>query len=76
MAVSKTAGTIAVWVRFPPCAPEYERGCAMTEKEINITVDKKMVDNIHDAIVAYLGILDRCYLGLKLPGKFEKFAEL
>lgn len=76
MAVSKTAGTIAVWVRSPPCAPEYERGCAMTEKEINITVDKKVVDNLHNVVVAYLEILDRCYLGLELPSKFEKFTEL
>lgn len=76
MAVSKTVGTIAVWVRSPPCAPEDERGYATTEKEISITVDKKMVDNLHNAFVAYLEILDRCYLGLELPGKFEKFAEL
>lgn len=76
MAVSKTVGTIAVWVRFPPCAPEYVRGCAMAKKEISITVDKKTVDNLHNAVVAYLDILDRCYLGLELPGKFEKFAEL
>ena len=62
MTVSKTVGTIAVWVRFPPCAPEYERECAMTKKEICITVNKNM--------------LDRCYRGLELPAKFEKFAEL
>ena len=48
----------------------------MTKKEICITVDKKTVDNLHNAIVAYLDILDRCYLGLELPGKFEKLAEL
>lgn len=76
MTVSKTVGTIAVWVQSPPCAPEYKRGCAMTKKEICITVDKKTVDNLHNAIVAYLDILDRCYLGLELPAKFEKFAEL
>ena len=76
MTVSKTVGTITVWVRFPPCAPEYERECAMTKKEICITVDKNMVDNLHNAVVAYLDILDRCYLGLELPAKFEKFADL
>ena len=48
----------------------------MTKKEICITVDKKTVDNLHNAVVAYLDILDRCYLGLELPGKFEKLAEL
>lgn len=76
MTVSKTVGTIAVWVRTPPCAPEYERECAMTKKEICITVNKNMVDNLHNAVVAYLDILDRCYLGLELPSKFEKFTEL
>ena len=76
MAVSKTVGKIAVWVRTPPCAPEDERGYVVTEKEISITVDNKVIDNLHNAIVAYLGILDRCYLGLELPGKFEKLAEL
>ena len=76
MTVSKTVGTIAVWVQSPPCAPEYKRGYTMAKKEICITVDKKMVDNIHNAVVAYLEILDRCFLGLELPGKFEKFAEL
>ena len=76
MTISKTVGTIAVWVRTPPCAPEKERGYVVIEKEISITVDKKMVDNLHNAVVAYLDILDRCYLGLELPVKFEKFAEL
>ena len=76
MTISKTVGTIAVWVRTPPCAPEKERGYVVIEKEISITVDKKTVDNLHNAVVAYLDILDRCYLGLELPAKFEKFAEL
>ena len=76
MTVSKTVGTIAVWVRSPPCAPENERGYAMSKKEISITVDKKTADNLYNAVVAYLDILDRCYLGLELPVKFEKFAEL
>ena len=76
MTVSKTVGTIAVWVRSPPCAPENERGYAMSKKEISITVDKKTVDNLYNAVVAYLDILDRCYLGLELPSKFEKFTEL
>ena len=76
MTVSKNVGTIAVWVRFPPCAPEDERGYVVTEKEISITVDKKTVDNLHNAVVAYLNIIDRCYRGLELPAKFEKFAEL
>lgn len=76
MTASKPVGTIAMWVRFPPCAPEGERGYAMAKKEICITVDKKMVGNLHNAVVAYLEILDRCFLGLELPGKFEKLAEL
>ena len=76
MTISKTVGTIAVWVRTPPCAPEKERGYVVIEKEISITVDKKTVDNLHNAVVAYLDILDRCYRGLELPAKFEKFAEL
>ena len=76
MTISKTVGTIAVWVRTPPCAPEKERGYVVIEKEISITVDKKTVDNLHNAVVAYLDILDRCYLGLEPPGKFEKFAEI
>ena len=76
MAVSKTVGKIAVWVRTPPCAPEDERGYVVTEKEISITVDKKTVDNLHNAVVAYLDIIDRCSLGLELPGKFEKFVEI
>lgn len=48
----------------------------MSKKEISITVDKKTVDNLYNAVVAYLDILDRCYLGLELPSKFEKFTEL
>ena len=76
MTVSKTVGTIAVWVRTPPCAPEKERGYVVIEKEISITVDKKTADNLRNAVVAYLDILDRCFLGLELPGKFEKFTEL
>ena len=76
MTVSKTVGTITVWVRTPPCAPEKGRGYVVIEKEISITVDKKVIDNLHNAIVAYLDILDRCYLGLELLAKFEKFAEL
>ena len=76
MTVSKTVGTITVWVRTPPCAPEKGRGYVVIEKEISITVDKKTVDNLHNAVVAYLDIIDRCYLGLELPGKFEKFVEI
>ena len=76
MTVSKTVGTITVWVRTPPCAPEKGRGYVVIEKEISITVDKKTADNLRNAVVAYLDILDRCYLGLELPAKFEKFAEL
>ena len=76
MTVSKTVGTITVWVRFPPCAPEKERGYVVIEKEISITVDKKTADNLRNAVVAYLNIIDRCYRGLELPAKFENFAEL